>query len=146
MENKTVTQLAKEFKAKYPSSVIWRIEKNARVIEQHLNPGEYPLYVFAAQKNNNPLDFFQTAVVALTNRRILIGRDRVVIGYFLDGVTPDMFNDLKVISGIVWGKVIIDTVKEKIFFSNISKAALDEIETNITSYMMEEKKKYEKSN
>ena len=145
MKTKTVTQLAYEFKERYPMSVAWRIHKNARVVEQHLNPGEVPLYVFVAQKNNNPFDFFQTAVIALTNKRILIGRDRVVIGYFLDGITPDMFNDLKVISGVIWGKVVIDTIKEEIFLSNISKEALDEIETNITEYMMKEKRKYASS-
>ena len=55
-----------------------------------------------------------------------------------------MFNDLKITSGIIWGKVHIDTVKEFITLSNISKEALIEIETEISSYMMEEKKKYAK--
>ena len=53
-----------------------------------------------------------------------------------------MFNDLKVTSGILWGKIYIDTVKEFIALSNISKDALAEIENAISSYMMEEKKKY----
>ena len=53
-----------------------------------------------------------------------------------------MFNDLTVNTGIIWGKVYIDTVKEFVTLSNISLSALDEIETNITEYMMEEKKKY----
>ena len=63
-------------------------------------------------------------------------------GCFLDAVTPDMFNDLKVNSGIIWGQIVIDTVKELAYISNVSKDALDEIETAITEYMMEEKKKY----
>ena len=53
-----------------------------------------------------------------------------------------MFNDLTVKMGIIWGKVIIDTVKEKVVLSNIQREALDDIETAITSYMMEEKSKY----
>ena len=53
-----------------------------------------------------------------------------------------MFNDLKVKGGIIWGKVHIDTVKELITLSNIDKEALDEIETNISSYMLERKKLY----
>ena len=53
-----------------------------------------------------------------------------------------MFNDLKVSSGIIWGKIYIDTVKEFIALSNISKDALDEIESAISEYIMEEKKKY----
>ena len=56
-----------------------------------------------------------------------------------------MFNDLKISSGIIWGKVYIDNVKEFITLSNISKEALIEIETEISSYMMEEKKKYASS-
>ena len=97
---------------------------------------------FAAQKNNNPFDVFSTAVIAITNRRLLIGRKRVFFGYFVDSVTPDLFNDLKVLSGIIWGKINIDTAKEFITLSNIDKKALAEIETQISSHMMEEKQKY----
>ena len=53
-----------------------------------------------------------------------------------------MFNDLTVVSGFIWGKVVIDTIKEEVYVSNLSKRSLDEIETNVTEYMMEEKKKY----
>lgn len=81
-------------------------------------------------------------MVALTNRRILIGRDRVVVGYFLDAITPDMFNDLKVVAGLLWGRVLIDTIREHVVLSHLDKKSLDEIETAITTHMMEEKKKY----
>ena len=53
-----------------------------------------------------------------------------------------MFNDLKVAGGFIWGKIYIDTVKEFVTLSNIGLSALDEIETNITEMMMEEKQKY----
>jgi hypothetical protein len=53
-----------------------------------------------------------------------------------------MFNDLKVSTGIFWGKVYIDTIKEYITLSKIQKSSLIDIETAITEYMMEEKKKY----
>ena len=62
----------------------------------------------------------------------------------MDSITPDLFNDLKVRSGIIWGKIDIDTVKEFVTFSNVSKRALSEIETKVTSFMMEEKQKYGK--
>lgn len=139
---KSVYQHALEFKSRHPFTIGWRIKQNASVIERHLNPGEEILYAFVAQKNNNPFNIIGSAVVALTNKRIMIGRKRVVIGYFLDSVTPDMFNDLKVSSGLFWGKIYIDTIKEFIVLSNISKDALDEIETQVSTYMMEEKKKY----
>ena len=40
------------------------------------------------------------------------------------------------------GKITIDTVKEKIVLTNLSKNSLDEIETTISEFMMSEKKKY----
>ncbi|MCI8461186.1 MAG: hypothetical protein HFE81_07290 [Bacilli bacterium] len=138
----TVYKKVLEFKEKYPFTIGWRLDKNSSVVEKHLNPDEEVLYAFIAQKNDSPFNIWGSAVVALTNKRILIGRKRVVIGYFLNSITPDLFNDLKVSSGILWGKVYIDTVKEFVTLSNISKDALTEIETEITSYMMREKQKY----
>ena len=139
-----VCNQALKFMEKYPTSIGWRIRKNASIVERHLNPGEEPLYTFVAQKNDNPFDIVSTAVVCLTNKRILIGRKRVVIGYFLDSITPDMFNDLTIRTGIIWGKACLDTVKEVVVLSNLSKASVSEIETAITEYMMVEKKKYVK--
>lgn len=140
---KSAYQYALEFKRRHPFTVGWRISQNAKVVDQHVNPDEQILYAFIAQKNNSSFfNIISSAVVAVTNKRILIGRKRVVIGYFLDSITPDLFNDLKVRSGVLWGKIYIDTVKEFIALSHISKDALDEIETNISSYMMEEKKEY----
>ena len=132
-----------KFKERHPMTIAWRLKQNASVIEQHLNPGERPLYTFAAQKNDSPFNIWGTAVICLTNKRILIGRKRVVIGYFYNSITPDMFNDLSINMGLLWGKVCIDTVKEEITLSNIQKEALLEIETQISELMMEEKKKYE---
>ena len=132
------------FKNAYPKTVGWRYRKHCEVVEKHLNPGENVEYAFIAQKNDNPINLFQTCVVALTNERILIGRKRLLFGYNLDSVTPDLFNDLKVVSNIIWGKVYIDTIKEFITLSNIDKRALPEIETVISSFMMEQKKKYPK--
>ncbi len=138
----TVYEQVLKFKAKHPMTIGWRIAKNSSVVQKHLNPDEEVLYSFIAQKNDNPFNIFGSAVVTLTNKRILIGRKRVVIGYFLNSITPDMFNDLKITSGVIWGKVHIDTIKEFVTLSNVAKSALSEIETNISNYMMEEKKKY----
>lgn len=141
---KSIYEQALKFKKKYSMSICWRLKKNSKIVQKHLNPDEKVLYVFAAQKNDNPFDFISTAVIALTDKRLLIGRKRVIFGYFLDSITPDLFNDLKVLSGIIWGKIHIDTVKEFITLSNIDKKALPEIETMITSYMMKEKRKLKK--
>ena len=139
---KSVYKKVLAFKNRHPGTIASRLEKHSAIIEKHLNPGEEVIYAFAAQKNDNPFNIITTAVVALTNRRLLIASKRVVFGYFLSSITPDMFNDLKISSGIIWGNVYIDTIKEFVTLSNISKSALTEIETQISSYMMEEKKKY----
>lgn len=131
-----------EFKQKYPMTISWRIKKHAKIIDKHLNPGEVVKYAFCAQKNNNPFDIITTYAVVLTNKRILLGSKRVLFGYFFTAITPDMFNDLQVSMGLIWGKVTIDTAKEVVVISNIQRDALDEIETQITEYMMSEKKKY----
>ena len=133
------------YKKKFPGGVTWwRLKKHANVVEQHLNPGEKVLYALAGQKNDKFYDLTSTAVIALTNKRILIGQKRLVWGYFLSSITPDLYNDMQVYQGLIWGKITIDTVKEVVVITNLAKDSLREIETQITEYMMEEKKKYAK--
>jgi len=150
MENETVVpniyEMAKEFKKKYPLTVAWRLKKNSMIVQKFLNPGEKVKYVFVGQKNEKWYDFTSTCVVALTNQRILIGRKRVVFGYFVDSITPDMFNDLKVNSTIIWGRVIIDTINELVILSNISKKAMPELKTRVSTYIVEQKKKFPRRN
>ena len=138
-----VLKFVNRFKDKYPLTVGWRPRLNSSVIDKHLNKDEKVLYAFIAQKNDNPFQFFESGVVALTNKRILIGRKRVLFGYFLNSITPDLFNDLSITSGVIWGKVYIDTVKELVTLSNIDKHALSELETVISEYMVKMKKTYE---
>lgn len=139
---KTVLNCVMEFKKRYPSTVMWRIKKHCAVIERHLNPNEKVLYAFAAQKNDHAMRFFDTAVLCVTSDRILIGQDQILYGYTMSSITPEMYNDLQVFSGIFWGKITIDTVKEVIHFSNFTKRALTEIESIISMYMLEAKKLY----
>ena len=137
-----VYQEALKFKKRYPGTVAWRLKKHCERVEDHLNPDEEVLYVFVGQRNNNFYDIISTSVFAITNKRLLIANDRLIFGYFLYSITPDMFNDLTVYAGLIWGKVKIDTIKELVYVSNLSKKSLDEIETKVTEYMMEETKKY----
>lgn len=137
-----VYEEAKKFKRKYPFTIAWRLKKHCNVVQEHLNPDEEVKYVFVGQRNNVFYDIISTGVFVITNKRLLIANDRLLFGYFLYSITPDMFNDLTVVSGLIWGKVVIDTIKEEVYVSNLSKRSLDEIETNVTEYMMEEKKKY----
>lgn len=139
-----VYEKIKEFKAKYPSTIAWRLKAHSKVVEKYLNPGEEVRFAFPAQKGFSSMDIFSTFIVVLTNKRILLAQKRVLWGYTYLAITPDMFNDLTVSSGIIWGKLYIDTVKETVILSNIDKSAMDDIETEITEYMMAEKKKYVK--
>ena len=135
-----------KFKKKYPSTIAFRLKEHCKVLEKHLNPGEKVIYIFAGQKNAHSIAIPNTFVIALTIERLVFARKRLFFGYFFYAITPDMFNDLKVNSGILWGKIMIDTVKEFAVISNLSKDSLSEIETKITQYMMNEKKKYSLNN
>lgn len=134
--------LASKFMKKYPMTIAWRVKQHCKVIDRHLNPGEEILYVFAGQKNDRAVDLFNSCVIVLTNKRIIVATKRVLFGYFLTSITPDMYNDLTVSKRIFWGAVVIDTVKEVITISNIDSKALSEIETNITEIMIKNKKEY----
>ena len=140
-----VYQKVLEYKKRYSGGIYWRLRKHAAVIEKHLNPDEEILYAFPAQKNPNVFEFFYTNVIALTNKRIMIATKRVLWGYFFVTITPDMFNDLTVRKGLIFGNLVIDTIKEKVYLSNIDPNALPEIETVITSYMMEKKEQLAQS-
>lgn len=132
----------REFKKKYPTTINWwRTKKHSDLVDKNLNPGEQVLYAFAAQKNNDHGSIFDTAVLALTNQRIIIAQNRLIIGYTVNSITPELYNDMQINAGIIWGTITIDTMKEVVHFSNISKNALTEIQTTINSYMLESKKK-----
>lgn len=134
--------LAKKFTNKYPMSISWRVKQHCSVIDKHLNKDEEILYIFSGQKNDSFINIFNTYVIAFTNKRILVATKRVLFGYFLKSITPDMYNDLTVHRGLIWGSIVIDTVKEVITITNIDKKALDEIETNVSEIMMKHKKEY----
>lgn len=138
----SVYKKVKKFKKQYPLTIGWRLKAHSKVIERHLNPGETANFVFVGQKTDSFFDFTSTYVVVLTDRRILLAQKRLLFGYFFVAITPDLFNDLKVHSGIMWSRIYIDTVNELIKLSKIQKSSTDVIETAITEYMMEEKKKY----
>jgi len=129
-----------EFMRKYPFTIAWRIRSHCKIIDKHLNSGEKILYIFAGQKNDRAIDIFNTYVVAFTNKRIMVGTKRLLFGYFFKSVTPDMYNDLTIHKGLLFGRITIDTVKEVIVITNIDPRALSEIETNITEIMIKQKK------
>ena len=136
-----ICEQAIEFKKKYPTTIAWRLKKHSEVIKKHLSADEAILYVFAGQKSPFIWDMFSTYLVTLTNKRILVAEKRLLFGYYFISITPEMFNDLSVQSGILWGKVFIDTIKEQVIINNIDKRALAEIQNRVSEYMLEEKRK-----
>jgi hypothetical protein len=126
---------------RYPTTFAWRIRQHVKVIAKHLNKDEEIYYVFPAQRNPDSINVFTTCLVALTNKRILIAQKRVLWGYNITSITPDMFNDFELSKGIIFGKLDIDTVKEVIRLSNLNQKALVEIETNLSEYILEIKPK-----
>lgn len=134
--------LVREFMRKYPLTIAWRLKQHARIIDKYLNPGEKILYIFAGQKNDHSLDLLNTNIVALTDKRIMVATKRLLFGYFFKTITPDMYNDLSVHRGLIFGSIILDTIKEVITITNIDPRALSEIETNITEAMIKQKKEY----
>ena len=135
-------EMVRSFLKKYPFTIAWRIKQHCKIINKHLNFDEKILYIFAGQKNDSMSEIFNTYVVALTDKRIMVASKRVVFGYFFKSITPDMYNDLTVQKGLIFGSVILDTIKEVITITNIDPKALSEIESNITDIMIEQKKKY----
>ena len=132
--------LVKQFMKKFPMTIAWRLKRHCNVIDKHLNPGENILYIFAGQKNDSYFNIFNTYVVVFTNKRIILATKRVLFGYFFKSITPDMYNDLTIHRGLIWGSIVLDTVKEVITITNIDVKALDDVETNITEIMLKHKK------
>lgn len=143
--NNSIYERAKEFKRKYPKTIAFRLKAHSKVAERYIGSDEEVKYVFVAQKNFRSYEFINTNIIVLTDKRIIVATKRLLFGYFFRMITPDMFNDLTIKHGIIWGKVIIDTVKERVVLSNIDPNALSEIDDNVTMTMIEEKKKYKES-
>ena len=130
---------ALKFKKNYPATLAFRIKKHSQVAERHLDSDETLKYVFVGQKNNTNLELPNTYLIALTSKRMLVAKKRMLFGYMFYAITPNMLNDVKIKSSILWGKVIIDTVKELVVISNLDIRSLDKVETAITKYMIEKK-------
>lgn len=140
--NSSVYTKISEFIKKYPLTMAFRLGKHCKIIDKHINPGEEIIYAFPAQKNISPVEIFSTCVVVFTNKRILIAQKRVLPGYRLNSITPDMFNDFQVYKGFIFGRIDIDTIKEVVQLSNLDPRSLTEIETNLSEYLLKEKPRF----
>ena len=140
---KTIYNKVRDFKKRFPMTISWRLKAHCKVAAEHVNDDEEVLYAFATQKLPSVFNITSTYAIVVTDKRILLAQKRLIFGYFYYTITPDMFNDLKVKSGIIWGKLEIDTIKEFVVFSNIDKRALTEIEKKISNFMIDGKKQIE---
>ena len=132
---------ALKFKKKYPWTIAFRLKKHAKVVQDIIDKDEKVLYTFCGQRNDIRSMIFDSCVVVATNKRIIVGEKRALFGYYLVTISTELFNDLKINTGLIWGRIEIDTVKENVFISNVDKKAMDEIETNIHGIMLKNKKK-----
>ena len=139
-----VYSMVMKFKHDFKGTIAFRLKKHSKVVEQHLNPDEKVIFAFCGQKNDKSYMIINSCVVALTNKRIMIGQKRVLWGYFFTTITPDLYSDLKVRKNLIWSDVEIDTIHENVYLSNLSPEGAIAIETMITEFMMKEKKKYGK--
>lgn len=141
MKNKVYEKVI-DFKRRFPLTISWRLRAHSKLASELINKDEEILYAFAAQKDPSAFNIFSTFVVVLTDKRIVLAQKRA-IGYFYYSITPDMFNDLTIKMGLIWGKAIIDTVKETVYLSNLSKGAIQELETVLSKYMIQKKRQLE---
>ena len=131
-----------EFRRKYHGGIAFRIKKHAEVVQKYIDPDEKILYAFCGQKNTSIKEIANTYAIVLTNKRILLGTKRIFWGSFFYTITPEMYNDMEIYRGLIWGKITIDTVKEEVILTNLPKSGLNEIESKISNFMREAKLKY----
>ena len=135
-----IYNMVSKFKKKYPMTIVFRLKKHAKVVEDILDKDEEVYYTFCGQRNDSSM-LFDSCVVALTSKRIIVGEKRLLFGYYLITISTKLFNDLTINSNIFWGRIEIDTVKEHLFVSNLDKKSLDEIETSVNDIMLKNKER-----
>ncbi|MBQ9011885.1 MAG: PH domain-containing protein [Bacilli bacterium] len=138
-----VYQKVVKFLRRNPGTIAWRISAHCKIAERYLNDDEEVLYAFAAQKGPSAWDVFSTHVLVITDKRLVVAQKRLIFGHFYYTITPDMFNDFTIKMGLIWGRAIVDTIKETVVLSNLSKGALKEVETVLSKYMMQKKRELE---
>ncbi|MCI5732473.1 MAG: PH domain-containing protein [Tenericutes bacterium] len=137
--NRDVYENCRKFLKKYPGTIAWRVKKHASVIQRHINDDEVVLYTFIGQKDTMLIQPFFTTVIVFTNKRMLLGRKKYLGRSFYTSITPDMLNDFEIRTGLFFGSIEIDTVKEHFIINGLSKKSLGEIEDAISKYLINEK-------
>ena len=71
-KKRTVYGWATRFKRKYSFTIASRIKKHSQIIERILDKDEEVLYALCGQKNDSNVSLFQSWVVALTKKELLL--------------------------------------------------------------------------
>ena len=120
----SIYELVCRFKKKYPMTVAWRLEAHSKLAEDVLDNDEELRYVFTAQKNMSRQDVMSTNVILITTKRTYFVHDRIIPGNFVTTIKNSMINDINAKNGLIWGSLIIDSVKEEIVLSNIDRNSI----------------------
>ena len=105
-----IYKLVTRFNRKYPMTIANCLKRHSIVAASVIDDDEKVLYAFSGQKNDTHGMIFDTCVVVVTDKRLIIGQKRFLWGYQVTTITPKLFNDLKIKSGLFFGKVELDTV------------------------------------
>ena len=88
--NKEIYRRVKEFKRKYPMTIAFRLRAHAKIVSKFIGSDEEIRYVFVAQKNYQSYEIINTNIIVLTDKRLVVATKRLVFGYFLKVITPDL--------------------------------------------------------
>lgn len=121
-----IEKMVRNFLAKYPRTLAFRKNQHLKVAKEAVDDDEKVLYAFIAQKNRK--DYIPiTAICMLTDKRIIIVSKNLFFGSKATIIGLDLFNDIHYKSGLIFGRIVIDTVKEEVVFRFLDKNSLSEI-------------------
>lgn len=117
----------------------WRL-KHFKIVEQQLKDDEEILVAFIGIKNFVDIaNHEENWAYAVTNKRIIIGQ-KGLIGEKVDVISLRDLNDISFRKGLVFGVLIIDTIKEEfnVGLNKNSATAIHELVTNALMDLKEE--------
>lgn len=124
-------------------SAKWRL-KHFKVVEQQLKDDEEVLVCFIGLKNFVDIaNHEDNWAYAITNKRIIIGQ-KGLIGEKVDVISLRDLNDVSFRKGLVFGVLMIDTIKE-VFNVGLNKNSATSIHELVTNALMDLKEEMHQS-
>lgn len=134
----SIYESVKAYKDKYPSTLAFRLKKHAEVVEKNIKKDERVLYTFCGHgiagntSVENGASSYGTVVVALTNKRIVIGHKGLLFGSKIKSIDMKKYNDMTVDKGLIWSSLNIDTFKEEFKVAGLTAEGANEAEENVS--------------